>query len=303
MANILVSGLINIETTLQVDQFPVPYFPVRYPFHGIHSTVSGVGYNLAKALTVLGSSVRFLSIIGQDIAAQQTRAALAADGIADQHVLNLMERTAQSVILYDPNGKRQIHTDLKNIQQQTYPLEIFKQQMHSCDLLALCNINFARPMLAVARQSSKQIATDVHTIGNLEDEYNRDFMAAAQILFMSDEALPVSPEDWARAVAGRYGNEVIVIGLGNQGVLLHVPADNFLERIPAVQVRPVVNTIGAGDALFSSFLHGYLQTGDPYRAIQKAIVFAAYKIGETGAAQGFLDAASLDELSARLQGS
>jgi ribokinase len=302
MTNILVSGLINIETTLQVDAFPIPYFPVRYPFHGIHSTVSGVGYNLARALTVLGHQVHFLSLIGQDIGAQQTRAALAADGIAAQHVLSRMGHTAQSVILYDPSGRRQIHTDLKDIQQQVYPLEIFEQQMQACELLALCNINFSRPMLGHARQAGKWIASDVHTIASLDDEYNRDFMAAAQILFMSDEALPISPEDWARAVAGHFGTEIIVIGLGGQGALLHVPADNFLERIPAVQARPVVNTIGAGDALFASFLHGYAQHGDPYRAIQKAVVFAAYKIGASGAAQGFLDATSLDELYLRLQG-
>ncbi|MBN1665845.1 MAG: carbohydrate kinase family protein [Anaerolineales bacterium] len=302
MTNILVSGLINIETTLQVDAFPIPYFPVRYPFYGIHSTVSGVGYNLARALTVLGHQVHFLSLIGQGIGAQQTRTALAADGIAGQHVLSLLAHTAQSVILYDPNGRRQIHTDLKNIQQQAYPLEIFEQQMRTCELLALCNINFSRPMLARARQAGKRIASDVHTIASLEDEYNRDFMAAAHILFMSDEALPMPPEDWARAVAGRFGTEIIVIGLGSQGALLHVPADNFLERIPAVQTRPVVNTIGAGDALFASFLHGYATHGDPYSALQKAIVFAAYKIGETGAAQGFLDAGNLDELYSRLQG-
>ena len=54
MTQILVSGLINIETTLKVDSFPLEYKPVRYPFFGIQSTVSGVGYNIAKALTMVG---------------------------------------------------------------------------------------------------------------------------------------------------------------------------------------------------------------------------------------------------------
>ena len=66
MSNILVSGLINIETTLKVDGFPIAYEPVRYPFWGVRSTVSGVGYNIAKALTTLGDSVRLLSLIGRD---------------------------------------------------------------------------------------------------------------------------------------------------------------------------------------------------------------------------------------------
>lgn len=58
LARILVSGLINIETTLRIEGFPIPYFPVRYPFFGINSSVSGVGYNVAAALTTLGDEVR-----------------------------------------------------------------------------------------------------------------------------------------------------------------------------------------------------------------------------------------------------
>ncbi|HRF98849.1 MAG TPA: PfkB family carbohydrate kinase, partial [Aggregatilineales bacterium] len=68
MAQILVAGLINIETTLKIDSFPIPYNPVHYPFFGINSTVSGVGYNVAKALTTLGHEVNFLSLLGDDAA-------------------------------------------------------------------------------------------------------------------------------------------------------------------------------------------------------------------------------------------
>jgi len=49
MSTIFISGLINIETTVQVEGFPIEYSPVRYPFFGVRSTVSGVGYNVAKA--------------------------------------------------------------------------------------------------------------------------------------------------------------------------------------------------------------------------------------------------------------
>ena len=296
MPQILVSGLINIETTLKVDGFPIPYFPVRYPFHEVNSTVSGVGYNIAKALVTLGDGVAFLSIIGEDIAAQQVHAALDAENIPGENVLSLMPNTAQSVILYDPEGRRQTNTDLKDIQERVYPLEIFDREVDSCDLAALCTANFSRPLLERALRAGKLIATDVHTIGDLDDEYKRDFMRSANILFMSDESLPTGPEDWARQVTNAYGTDILVIGLGSQGALLSVRDDNFLERIPAVRTRPVVNTIGAGDALFSAFIHGYLYSGDPYEAIQKAVVFASHKIGEKGAAEGFLDRDGLEKL-------
>jgi ribokinase len=136
----------------------------------------------------------------------------------------------------------------------------------------------------------------VHAISHPEDEYNRAFMAAADILFMSDELLPSPPEAWVRQVVDRYGAEIAVVGLGAEGAILAVRSDGFLERIPAVRTREVVNTIGAGDALFSAFVHVYHRTADPYQAIQKALVFASYKIGATGAADGFLDEKGLDDL-------
>jgi len=70
--------------------------------------------------------------------------------------------------------------------------------------------------------------------------------------------------------------------------------------VPAVQTRAVFNTIGAGDALFSCFLHDYLRQGDALSALQRAVIFASYKIGAVGAADGFLSAAELDEWAARL---
>ena len=299
-SKILVSGLINIETTVRVDGFPIDYAPVRYPFFGVQSSVSGVGYNVAKALTILGDAVDFLSLIGADNAGGLVTAALAADGISSAGVLPQLAQTAQSAILFDGAGRRMINTDLKDVQDQIYPAERVGAALAGCDFAALCNINFSRPMLALAQAAGVPIATDVHTISDLDDPYNREFMAAAHLLSMSNERLPVSPESWVRRLADRFGTEIALIGLGGDGCLLWVKRDNFLERIPAVATRPVVNTIGAGDALFSSFLHYFVATGDPYAAIQRAVIFASFKIGETGAAAGFLDEAGVDGWVARL---
>jgi ribokinase len=296
MTSFLVSGLINIETTLGVDGFPIPYYPVRYSFHQVHATVSGVGYNIARALTRLGDDVRLLAFIGQDAAADWVRKTLSVDGISDDFVLGIPEETARSVILYDGSGRRQIHVDLKEVQGLLYPMDVFDEAVSDCSFVSLCNINYSRPMLKKAQQAGKTIATDVHTIAALHDDYNQDFMRAADILFMSDEALPESPESWARKIVATYGTEIVVIGLGKAGVLMSVKRDHFVERIPSVKIRPVVNTIGAGDALFSAFLHSYAHTGDPYEAIRKAVLFACYKIGEKGAAEGFLSAEDLERV-------
>ncbi len=296
MRRIFISGLVNVETTLKVDGFPIDYQPVRYPFYDINSTVAGVGYNISKALSFLGNGVRFASLIGKDAAGALVLNALNADGIAREGVLVHGEHTAQSVILYGPDGKRAIFTDLKDIQESTYPLDTALQTLKTCDLAALCNINFSRALLQPTRDMGIPIATDVHAIRDLDDVYNRDFLAAANILFCSHENLHIPPAEWARASMARFGNEVIVIGMGEQGALLCVRDDGFVGRLPALHTREIVSTIGAGDALFSAFVHTYARTRNPYESLQRAIVFASWKIGTAGAAQGFLNAPAWDAL-------
>lgn len=294
MKRFFVAGLINIETTMAIDSFPLEYSPDHYPFFGVESTVSGVGFNIAKALTKLGNKVDLASLIGEDDNGFLARQALAKEGISDTLVLNDLDATAQSVILYEMEGRRQLHTDLKDAQQKHYPITKARGALQKCDLGVICNINFARPLLGLAKELEKLIATDVHALVSLNDEYNQDFLQAADILFMSDEKLPGSPEEIARGVMERFKTKILVIGLGKKGALLAVRRDDFIGWFESVRTRKVVNSIGAGDALFSAFLDRFMRSADPYTAIREAMIFASYKIGEKGAADGFLTSGELD---------
>ncbi|HMM36872.1 MAG TPA: PfkB family carbohydrate kinase, partial [Thermoanaerobaculia bacterium] len=142
MARILVSGLVNLETTVKVEAFPIPYFPVRYPFFGVASSVSGVGYNVARALQALGNAPLLLSLVAPDLAGRQVRDALSRDGLDGFWVRDGARETAQSVVLYDAEGRRQIHVDLKDVQERSYPQELFVQALAASDAAALCNVNF-----------------------------------------------------------------------------------------------------------------------------------------------------------------
>lgn len=300
MPTIAIAGLVNIETTVQVERFPVEYVPVRYPFFGVRSTIAGVGYNVARALLTLGHRVRLATLLGRDLAGALAAEQLHADGLPAELVLRQVAETAQSAILYDPAGRRMISTDLKDLQQQTYPAGLFEQALAGCDFVVICNINFARPLLALARARGVPVATDVHAVGDPDDAYNRDYMAAADVLFLSHERLPCPPEQWVALLHERYPAPVVVVGLGAEGALLAVRADGFVERFPAAALaRPLVSTVGAGDALLAAFVHGYAATRDPYESLRRAITFAGYKIGAPGAAEGFLSATDLDALHAR----
>ena len=291
---ILVSGLINIETTLKIEGFPVNYHPVYYPFFGVHSGVSGVGYNVSKALSELGNEVDFLSLTGSDQGYDYTMSELKKDKIKPDYIYKGLKETPQSVILYDNNGRRQIHVDLKDIQETAYPAELFQEALSACSLACLCNINFSRAFLKPARDSGKITASDVHVLTDAYDPYNSDFMKGSDILFLSNEGCMGHEIEMAQKLQSLYHNKIIVVGMGGSGALLLVKEDDYTGVFPAVKTREIINTIGAGDAMFSAFIHIYLKSKDPYLSLKKAIVFASYKIGEKGAAEGFLNNSELD---------
>jgi len=285
--NILVSGHIGIEITAKVDRFPIEYTPIEYEFYGINTTVASVGYNIVKAIKTLGGDPIFFSVTGNDIYMDIIKNEIENIGISTEYVLPIAEKTAQSVILYNEN-KRKIICDLKNVQEIKYPIEKIDGIINTIDIAILCNINYSRELLKKVKSYGKTIATDVHVLDDINDKYSKDFMAYSDILFLSNENILGREEEFLKKLLKTYNNKIIVIGLGENGVLMYIREDNKIKQYPAVKTRDIVNTIGAGDALFSSFIYFYNKTKDPYYAIEKAIIFASYKIGENGAAHGFL---------------
>ena len=292
--NILVSGLINTETTAQVRGFPIPYYPIDYPFFGVNTAVSGVGFNLAKAMKTLGDQVRLLSMTGDDFSASYIRHTLQCEGIDYSGVLPRLRQTASSVVLYDPEGKRQIYCDLKDIQETAYPYS--PVDLDGIDLVVACNINFNRELLRKAKAMGKTIATDVHVLGNIFDEYNRDFMEAAEILFLSDEAVGENYHGFLMDLARMYNPKIIIMGRGSKGTAMYLREEDRIIEMPAVHVGAVVNTVGAGDALFSAFIHFYAQGLAPIDCLKRAQVFASAKIGVSGASKGFVTEQRIEEL-------
>ena len=292
---ILISGLLNIETTVAVRGFPINYYPIDYPFFGVASAVSGVGYNLAKALTALSDEVWLYAFLGNDDEADRILRQLSRDGIAADGVSRTLQSTPTSVVLYDPDGRRQIYCDLKDIQEQSLPPA--SVDFDGCAIAAICNINFNRALIKEAKAKGVSIATDVHVLSDIEDDYNRDFMESADILFLSDEALPCPPEAFIRRLHDRYHNRVIVIGMGSKGAMLLDGATDNVFHLSACHDVKVVNTVGAGDALFAAFLHYTAKGLSPIEALKRAEVFAAVKIETNGASKGFC---AEDEVEARL---
>jgi|TARA_B100000745_G_scaffold155987_1_gene102200 ribokinase len=294
MAKVIVAGLINIETSVKIEGFPLNYGPVHYPFNGIKSTVSGCGYNITKALTTLGNKVKLLSVVGQDLAATQVRIALEQAHISSGHVIDGVAETPQSVILYDENGKRQIHCDLKTSQDWSYPVELIYDLIPMCDYAVVGNNNYLRGLLPLLKEKNKTIITDVHTLSDIHDDYNRDFLEHADVVFLSHECVPGNREDFVHALAQAHDIDIVVMGMGSEGAMVRNSKNGKITYIEARAIRDVVSSVGAGDALLSGFVHA-LGAGDSVDiAIKKATLFAGYKVGDANADEGFLNQSSLE---------
>ena len=283
---ILVSGLLNTETTTAVRGFPVPYYPIDYPFFGISTAVSGVAFNIAKALRTLGDEVCLTSMVGSDFPASYIQNELETLEISADYVLPKLSQTPSSVVLYDQEGRRQIYCDLKDIQETDY--DFAPKMLKGIDLVAACNINFNRPLLRIAKAAGKMIATDVHVLSNLYDDYNREFLEAADILFFSDEGLGENYGAFLWDLDHIYRNQIIVLGRGSKGAAMYLREGDRIIEMPAAYAGPVVNTVGAGDALFSAFMHYFVKGFSPEASLHRAQIFAAHKITANGASNGFV---------------
>ena len=293
MKNILISGLVNTETTVRVRKFPIDYYPIDYPFFGVNTSVSGVGYNIALALTTLGDRVKLASMTGSDFPAEYIKSQLTAAGIGTADLKCKLKATPSSVVLYDETGRRQIYCDLKDIQETAYGFS--EDMLRDANLVVACNINFNRELLGLARRLGKTVATDVHVLSNVFDDYNREFMQCADILFLSDEAAGEDPYRFIDELEDAYHTPIIVMGRGSKGALMYLRDENWFHEMPAAHVGEVVNTVGAGDALFSAFLHYYAKGLTPVECLKRAQIFASAKICENGASKGFITEAAVEE--------
>ena len=291
---ILVSGLVNMESSVSIDSFPINYSAIEYPFFGVSSCVSGVGFNIAKALKALGSNVDLLSEVGSDLNGEIIRKEIKQLGINPRYCYTYIGyQTAESVVLVDKQGKRKIYCDLKDIQDRT-PLNENAINLNNYSLAVLTNINFNRDLLKAAKQRNIVIASDVHVLNSISDIYNEDFMKYSDILFLSNEAILGKEGEFLRDIYQKYHNDIIVCGCGHEGALMYVGKEDKYYYEPAKAPLGVKNTVGAGDALFSAFVHFYNKGIEIEKCLKKAVLFAGLKISQSGGSNGF---ASEDQLA------
>lgn len=291
---IVVAGAVSYYLSVGVPDFPLHYAAKCTP-RWMAGGVAGAAGHIARVLGTLGDDVRLCTVVGRDAAGAEIRAELGRCGLLGPGVIDGGE-SSMGVALVAPDGSRLGLPHLRPVNGVAYPFGALGVAARDAGLLVLTNAKFVRPLVGPADRLGVPIAVDVHLIADLADEYNRPWLQAAEIIFCSHELLPCPPEVWARRLLDRYPRcRLACVGMGAQGAVL-ATRDGHLLRAEAVAPRGVVNTSGAGDALFATFLHVWLRSRDAARALRTAVLHAGWKIGHRLPVAASLTGVELAEL-------
>ncbi|MBE5841718.1 MAG: carbohydrate kinase family protein [Butyrivibrio sp.] len=295
MSKFLVAGVTQIETIVRVDKVPVSYVPLTSVNDSIFTAVGGDAYNESLALKWLGDDVTFMSIVGRNQDLGIINPPDRKVTLSTEYIIPQMNETPTEVVFYDKNRKQQIFEDIKDLRENTYDMSMVTPLVNSCDMMILANANFCRPFAIAASEHGKPIAVNIRNYTPEKEKYNTDFLKPAKVLYFSDDTLTEDPYAFIDRMASTYGTEVIILGQGSEGLIIYDKSKDIRAHYKTVKTNEVVNTIGAGNALFACFLHYYMETGDSVNAIKNALLFASYKIGFMGTSNGFMTTEQVEQ--------
>ncbi|MDE5824621.1 MAG: carbohydrate kinase family protein [Lachnospiraceae bacterium] len=296
MSKFMVAGFVQMETIVKVEELPVPYKQFESIPDLVDTGIGGAGFNEAMALKFLGNEVDFMSMVARNMSRRQIEAYLKSYDVnlKTDYVLPMLDGMPTSVILYC-RGKKQTFEDVKDIRHVDYDFELLERQIQDKDMVVMSNCNFCRPIIGLAKKYQKPLAINVRSMRSERIANKADFLAAADILYISDDDLDMDHYDCIRECKEKYDPEIVIMGIGDKGVILYTKEDNSFIEYKPVKTNEIVNTVGAGNALFSAFVHYYAKTKDAKDAIKNALLFASYKIGFVGTSHGFMTEAQIEQ--------
>ncbi len=92
--------------------------------------------------------MQVVSYIGDDFIGEMIKGEFFKSDIRTDYIFNNLDKSLQSVVLYDNDGVRKIYCDLKDVQDRRIEVsQKLESLVIDCDLAVICNTNFTRPLL------------------------------------------------------------------------------------------------------------------------------------------------------------
>jgi sugar/nucleoside kinase (ribokinase family) len=221
--------------------------------------VGQAGGYAARGYAQLGKKTTFIGYVGADHNGRFVRDEFARDGINTDAMFIDPAGTGRSVNLMRPDGTRNNLYDGKDHMELDPDVEQCRRVLSLARFAHFSIPNWARRLLAPAKELGLAIACDIQDVMSANDEYRSDFIQHADILFFS----AVNQDDPTSMISEfirRRPEMIVVAGLGARGCALGT-GDGVWFFPPVKMDSPVVDANGAGDSLAVGFLSGYLLDG------------------------------------------
>ena len=232
----------------------------------VHTSIGGVGHNIARNLRQLGAEVELLTALGGDGFAQSIRESCARLGIGLGHALRAEDAmTSTYVYISDERGDMALAVSDMAICERLTP-DYFAARLHVLNgaALVVADANlpeaslaylaehltaplFIDPVSVPKAEKLRSILPRIHTL--------KPNAAEAELL----SGVPVVERNSARRAARRLidlGVKRVFLSLGKEGFLAAAEDETVWEPAPEAQV---VNTTGAGDALMAAIAWSWLR--------------------------------------------
>lgn len=246
MSNILVLGGVSWNTMIHLEAFPQPH-PATIANARSVVAAGSTGMGKALALKALGHEPLLHATLGDDPEGAAIRAFCRRRGIRTQfdidpggtsrHV-NIMNREGERISIFLFNGSPQPPTDVAAITPAILAAKTVFLNITQSSI----------PLLPAVRASDASVWVDLHDYDGL-NPYHRQFIEAADVLQLSDEAVGDPRELMTRLAAGA---RLVICTRGSRGAV--ALADGKWHEVPAVATK-LVDSNGAGDTFMVAVWH------------------------------------------------
>jgi acarbose 7IV-phosphotransferase len=267
----------------------------------VQDVVAHAGGYAARGYAALGYRTAVLGHVGADRHGSWVRETLAGDGVLLDGCVT-SGRTAHSVNVVDAAGLRRNFYDPRLTGVEPPDASRTQHLLERSRIAHVSIPDWARRVLQPARERGVTLVVDVQDAPGPEDEYRRDFVAAADLLFVSGSSL-ADPEGYARWAISAGPARLVVVGLGADGCLL-VPRQGATRTFPPALLPadpttglepPVVDTNGAGDSLAVGVASALLLDGRPLQqAVERGLLCARWCCTLRGTSDALLSRAQAD---------
>ena len=276
MKKVFICGGASYNSVITLDEFPSPEPQTIHQCH-FNETIGNTGAGKALNLSKLDFDITFHTVIGKDTFGDKVLSYLEHPNLnvitdidqngTERHV-NIMNSKGERISIFvNPNSEK-IHIDYSKLEDY----------ITKSDFTFINISNYCRSIIPICKTLEKEIWTDLHDYDG-KNPYHQDFIDASDYIFFSSERF----KDYRQFITKQIeaGKKLLVCTHGENGATALSQKEDWIE-IKAIKSYKMINTNGAGDALFSGFLYGYSKGFDILKCMQVATITAGLSVESLG---------------------